>query len=208
MSVAKRRLVIWGGLLAVLVAGIAYALRPQPVQVDLTAAGTGVLRVTIDEEGETRVRDVYTLHAPLRGQMQRITVEAGDVVEAGKTQLVQIEPAPPAFLDVRTEAEQQAAVEAARAAQNLAAAELNKAKADLTFAHGELARNRLLLERRAIPQRTLEDAERAHSVAEANLATAEAALNVRQHELAQAQSRLLSRQEIRSRRGPCECVPV
>lgn len=208
MSVAKRRLVIWGGLLAVLVAGIAYALRPQPVQVDLTAAGTGILRVTIDEEGETRVRDVYTLHAPLRGQMQRITVEAGDVVEAGKTQLVQIEPAPPAFLDVRTEAEQQAAVEAARAAQNLAAAELNKAKADLTFAHGELARNRLLLERRAIPQRTLEDAERAHSVAEANLATAEAALNVRQHELAQAQSRLLSRQEIRSRRGPCECVPV
>lgn len=208
MSVAKRRLVIWGGLLGLLAAGIGYALRPQPIQVDLATAETGSLRVTIDEEGETRVRDVYTLHAPLRGQLQRITAEAGDVVEAGETQLAQIEAAPPAFLDVRTEAELQAAIEAARAAHNLAAAELNKAKADLTFAEGERARARLLIERRTISQRTLEDAERAYHVAQANLATAEAALKVREHELAQAQSRLLSRQEIRSLREPCNCMPV
>lgn len=208
MSVAKRRLAIWGSLTALLVAGIAYALRPQPIQVDLTTAKTGLLRVTIDEEGETRVRDVYTLHAPLRGQLQRITAEAGDLVEAGKTKLAQIEPAPPAFLDVRTEVELQAAVEAARAANNLAAAELNKAKADLTFAEAERARARLLIERRTISQRALEDAERTYNVAQANLATAEAALKVREHELAQAQSRLLSRQEIRSLRQPCECMPV
>lgn len=208
MRIVKRRLVIWGGLLAVLAAGIGYALRPQPIPVDLATAETGMILVTIDEEGETRVRDVYTLHAPLRGQLQRITAEAGDIVEAGETQLAQIEPAPPAFLDVRTEAEQQAAVEAARAAYTLAAAELNKAKADLIFAEGERARARLLIDRKAISQRTLENAERAHRVAEANLATAEAALNVRQHELAQAQSRLLSRQEIRSRSGSCECVPL
>ncbi|WP_026619412.1 HlyD family secretion protein [Ensifer sp. WSM1721] len=208
MSVVKRRLAIWGSLLALLAAGIAYALRPQPIQVDLAVAETGLLRVTLDEEGETRVRDVYTLHAPLRGQLQRIAAEVGDVVKAGETQLAQIEPAPPAFLDVRTEAELQAAVEAARAAHKLAAAELNKAKADLTFAEGELARARQLIERRAISQRTLEDAERAYHVAQANLATAEAALKVREHELHQARSRLLSRQEIRSLREDCECMPV
>lgn len=208
MSVVKRRLAIWGGLLAVLAAGITYALRPQPIPVDLATAEIGTLRVTIDEEGETRLRDVYTLHAPLRGQLQRITADAGDTVDAGETQLAQIEPAPPAFLDVRTEAEHQAAVEAARAAHNLAAAELNKAKADLTFAEGERDRARQLIERQTISRRTLEDAERAHRVAEANLATAEAALKVRQHELEQAQSRLLSRQEISSRSGSCECVPV
>ncbi|RVG04934.1 efflux transporter periplasmic adaptor subunit, partial [Sinorhizobium meliloti] len=118
MGVVKRRLAIWGSLLALLAAGIAYALRPQPIQVDLAVAEIGLLRVTLDEEGETRVRDVYTLHAPLRGQLQRITAEVGDVVKAGETQLAQIEPAPPAFLDVRTEAELQAAVEAARAAHN------------------------------------------------------------------------------------------
>ncbi|MDK1491237.1 HlyD family efflux transporter periplasmic adaptor subunit [Sinorhizobium sp. 7-81] len=208
MNVVKRRLVIWGGLLGLLVAGIAFALRPQPIAVDLATADKGLLRVTLDEEGETRVRDVYTVHAPLRGQLQRITAEAGDFVEAGKTQLAQIEPAPPAFLDVRIEAELQAAVEAARAAHNLAAAELNKAKADLTFAEGERARARLLIERRTISQRALEDAERVHNVAQANLATAEAALKVREHELHQAQSRLLSRQEIRSLRDDCECMSV
>ncbi|MDW9550628.1 efflux RND transporter periplasmic adaptor subunit [Sinorhizobium meliloti] len=208
MNVVNRRLVIWGSLLALLAAGIAYALRPQPIPVDLATAEKGFLRVTIDEEGETRVRDVYTLHAPLRGQLQRITAEAGDLVVAGETQLAQIEPAPPAFLDVRIEAELQAAVEAARAAHNLAAAELNKAKADLTFAEGERARARLLIERRTISQRALEDAERAHNVAQANLATAEAAQKVREHELHQAQSRLLSRQEIRSLREDCECMPV
>ena len=171
MSVAKRRLATWGSLLALLAAGIAYALRPQPIQVDLATAEPGLLRVTLDEEGETRVRHVYTLHAPLRGQLQRITAEAGDVVEAGETQLAQIEAAPPAFLDVRTEAELQAAAEAARAAHNLAAAELNKAKADLTFAEGERARARLLIERRTISQRSLEDAERAYNVAQAYSAT-------------------------------------
>jgi len=208
VSVVKRRLAIWGGLIALLAAGIAYALRPQPIQVDLAVAEIGVLRVTLDEEGETRVRDVYTLHAPLRGQLQRISAEVGDDVKAGETQLAQIEPALPAFLDVRIEAELQAAVEAARAAYNLAAAELNKAKADLTFAEGERARARQLIERRTISQRTLEDAERSYNVAQANLATAEAALKVREHELHQARSRLLSRQEIRSLREDCECMPV
>ncbi|MEY9626377.1 efflux RND transporter periplasmic adaptor subunit [Sinorhizobium fredii] len=208
MNVAKRRLTIWGALLALLAAGIAYALRPQPIQVDLAVAETGTLRVTIDEEGETRVRDVYTLHAPLRGQLQRITAEPGDVVMTGETLLAQIEPAAPAFLDARTEAELQAAVEAARAAYNLAAAELNKAKADLTFVEGERARARMLIERRTISQRSLEDAERAYNVAEANLATAEAGLKVREHELHQARSRLLSRQDISSRSGACECVAV
>lgn len=188
--------------------GLAYALRPQPIQVDLATAQTGLLRVTVDEEGETRVHEVYTLHAPLRGQLQRITAEAGDPVKAGETLLAQIEPAAPAFLDVRTEAEQRAAVEAAGATYNLAAAELNKAKADLTFAEGERARARLLIERNTISRRALDDAERIYIVAQANLATAEAALNVRRHELSQARSRLLSRQEIKDRSGPCECVPL
>ena len=50
MSVAKRRLATWGSLLALLAAGIAYALRPQPIQVDLATAEPGLLRVTLDEE--------------------------------------------------------------------------------------------------------------------------------------------------------------
>jgi HlyD family secretion protein len=208
MRASKKRMAIWGSLAALLAIVLAYVLRPQPVPVDLSSVKTGLLRVTIDEEGEARVREVYTLHAPLRGQLQRITAEAGDPVKAGETLLGQIEPAAPAFLDVRSEAEQRAAVEAAGAAYNLAAAELNKAKADLAFAEAERGRARQLMERNMISKRAFDDAERVYNVAEANLATAEAALNVRRHELSQARSRLLSRQEITNRSGPCECVAL
>lgn len=208
MGVNGRRLIIWGLLLVVLTAGIVYALRPQPVPVDFAVAETGVLRVTIDDEGETRVREVYTLFAPLAGRLYRITAEAGDPVQANVTELARIEPPPPPFLDVRTEAERQAAVAAALAARDLSAAELDRAQADLVFATSELDRARRLVRDETITRRAAEDAERAYRVARANVATAAAALKVRDHELAQARSRLLSRQEIAQRGGLCECVPV
>lgn len=208
MSVTIRRILIWGVLLAVLAAGIAFALRPQPVPVDLAVAEVGPLLVTIDDEGEARVRDVYTLYAPLAGTMDRIEVDAGDPVKANLTELARIEPAPPAFLDVRTEVERRAAVEAAQAARDLAAAELDRVQADLEFAASELARAERLIAQGTIPERTLDTALRAHRIAEADFAMAQAALNVREHELEQAQSALLTRAEIEDRSGACECVPV
>ncbi len=212
MSVAMRRVLIWGVLGAALAAAIAYALRPQPVLVDLATARTGLLRVTVDDEGEARVRDVYTLHAPVGGYLQRIDAEAGDPVEANRTVLARIEPAPPAFLDVRSQAEQRAAIEAARAGRDLAAADLERAEADLAFATAELERAQRLIKEDNISQRSLDDAQRAQRVAHANLATARATLEMREHELARARSRLLSREElaarIAKRDDDCDCVTV
>jgi HlyD family secretion protein len=208
LAVRIRRLAIWGVLLALLAAGIAYAFRPQPVLVDLAFAEVGMLRVTVDEEGETRVRDVYTLHAPLSGKLLRIKADAGDAVQADLTELARIEPASPPFLDVRAEAEQRAVIDAAKAARDLTNAEVERAQADLEFAVGELARARRLIEHEAVSQRILDDAVRAHHVATANLATAKAALNMRENELVQARTRLLTRQEIEQRGEVCECVPV
>jgi len=208
VKVGARRIAIWGILVAVLGAGIAYALRPQPAPVDLATVELGPLRVSIDDEGEARVRDVYTLHAPLAGRLLRIQAEPGDKVQADLTELARIEPALPAFLDVRTEAEQRAAIAAAQAARDLAKAELDRAEADRAFAASELDRAKRLIRQETISQRALDDAERAYRVAQANLATAQAALNVRESELQQAQSRLLSRPEIDRRTEACECVPV
>ncbi|RTR03870.1 efflux RND transporter periplasmic adaptor subunit [Halomonas nitroreducens] len=208
MDVKRRRMLLWGSLILMLVAGLGYALLPQPVPVDLTVAEQGRLTVTIDEEGETRVRDVYTLDAPLAGHLLRIGTEAGDPVEAEVTELARIEPATPAFLDVRSEAEQRAAIEAAEAARDLAAAERERAEADLAFATSELARARRLRRAGSIAQRSLDDAERAHRVARAELARTRAALEMREHELAQARSRLLTRQEIAGASEHCECLPV
>ncbi|WP_192035172.1 HlyD family efflux transporter periplasmic adaptor subunit [Halomonas sp. YLGW01] len=208
MDVKRRRTLIWGGLVLVLAAGLGYALRPQPVPVDLAVAERGRLTVTIDEEGETRVRDVYTLDAPLAGHLQRIDAEAGDPVEANVTELARIAPAPPDFLDVRSEAEQRSVIAVAEAAHDLARAERERTEADLTFAASELERARRLRRAGNIAQRGLDDAEHLHRVARAALASTRAALAMREHELAKARSRLLSRVEIASASEACECLPV
>ena len=43
----------------------------------------GALRVTVDEEGETRVRDRFTIAAPTAGRLLRIELDAGDSVGPG-----------------------------------------------------------------------------------------------------------------------------
>lgn len=202
MGVTGRRLIVWGVVAAALAAGIAYSLRPGSVRVDLATVRKATLLVTVDDhEAETRVRDMYTLYAPLTGQLLRITVDPGDAVEAGRTELARIEPAPPAMLDLRIEAERRAAVESAQAAQSLAAAELSRQEVGFAFATTELDRARKLYQARGISRRDLDEAERAYRAAQAAVASAKAALEMRGHELAQARSRLLPRAGPTEQRG-------
>src|SRR5690606_599494 len=66
-----RRVVLGAGALAI-AAGIGLAFRPRPLEVDLSAAQRGDLVVTVDEMGKTRVRDRYSVAAPLAGNLMRI----------------------------------------------------------------------------------------------------------------------------------------
>ena len=109
MTLAQRRLALWGGLGALLVLFLVYAFRPRPIPVDFAEVTRGRLAVTVDEEGETRVRDVFTLSAPVAGRTRRIDVEVGDPVTAGETVVAQIEPVDPTLLDVRSKQEAEAA---------------------------------------------------------------------------------------------------
>ncbi|MBC7084733.1 MAG: RND transporter, partial [Firmicutes bacterium] len=51
------------GVVAVgaMVAGFAYALREKPQMVDVGAVTRGPMRVTVSQEGVTRVREVYAV---------------------------------------------------------------------------------------------------------------------------------------------------
>ncbi len=208
MTVAQRRTVLWGVLLLLLGAGLIYAFRPQPVPVDFARVERGPLVVTVDEEGETRVRDVFVLSAPLAGRARRIESEVGDAVVAGETVVVEIEPIDPSFLDVRSKAQAQAAVRTAEAARVLASAELERAQAELAFADAELKRARRLIPKGTISQRRLDEDERTFKTAKANLATAQAALDMRNAELERARAELLSPLETRGQMGGCPCVSV
>ena len=126
----KRRFALWSILVLAVVAGLIYAFRPQAVPVDFAEVAKGALIVTVDEEAETRVRDVFVLSAPVTGRLRRIEADVGDRVIANETLVAQIEPADPAFLDLRSESQARAAVQAAESALTLAKAELVEEKAE------------------------------------------------------------------------------
>ncbi len=204
----RRRFALWGVLVLAVVASLVYAFRPQPVPVDFAEVAKGSLIVTVDEEAETRVRDVFVLSAPVAGRLRRIEAEVGDRVIANETLVAQIEPADPAFLDLRSEAQAQAAVQAAESGLALAKAELVEAIAELEFAESELDRAEELSDRDIISRRTLDDARRLFKTRSAAVTTAQAAVNMRQFELAETRARLVSPTERRETPGECECISI
>jgi len=192
MSVAAKRIVLWGSVGLLLVAGLVWAFLPRPVPVDLAVASRGRLTVTIDEEGVTRVRDVYVLSAPVTGRTRRIDLEVGDRVVAGETVAAAIEPIDPELLDVRTEREARAAVQAAEAARERAAAELERAEAELAYARADLRRQQRLMDEGVTSERELDTAQRQYRTARAAVGTARAALQEAAFELDRARARLVS----------------
>ncbi|HSQ69671.1 MAG TPA: HlyD family efflux transporter periplasmic adaptor subunit [Steroidobacteraceae bacterium] len=207
-SAIARRLWFWIPLFAALVAVLAWLFRPQPVAVDLATASRGALRVTVSDEGETRVRDVFVVSAPVPGLMRRIELEAGDQVVADQTIVARIEPSDPSFLDRRSEAEARAAVRAAEAARAHAGAELRRAEAERDFAESELKRYEGLAAANTVSLSDLDAARRRARTAVAAVQEARAGLRVRDSELEQAKARLLAPGTARERSEDCDCVLV
>lgn len=190
-----------------LAALIAWALWPRPVPVDLATIARGKLEVTVEDEGITRIREVYTVSAPIGGKVLRSKLKVGDQVIAGTTVVAVVEPTDPTFLDARTQRVNEAAFKAAQAAVDLAEAQLRQSESQLTFARSELRRAQELAERQAIATRTLEKATLDVASAEASVASAKATLEVRRQELQSAQARLMQPGEAQVRSSSC-CVDV
>lgn len=208
MQANQRRLILWAVLGAAVLFGLFLAFRPQAVTTDIFVVERSKLVVTVDDEGETRVRDVFVLSAPVAGRMKRVEAEAGDEVIAGESVLAEIEPVDPTFLDSRSEAQAQAAMRAAESGKVLAQAEVEQARANLDFARSELNRARELIADNTISERELDEAEKQQRTAKAALDTRLAALQVKNFELEQAKALLLSPAQTRLQREDCDCVPI
>jgi HlyD family secretion protein len=177
-------------VVALFVAGIlAAALWPDTIEVDIARATRGPLDVTIDEEGETRVRERFVVSAPVAGRLQRIELEPGDRVARGKTVLARLMPAPPALLDARTQAELSAAADAARAALGQMEAERSRGQAALERAQAALKRQQELAQAGLIPPEELETAQTARRTAQEALRAAEFSVARAQFELTSARAR-------------------
>jgi HlyD family secretion protein len=203
-----RRLWFWLPAFIALAGALTWLFRPQPVAVDLATVARGALQVSVSDDGETRVRDMFVVSAPLAGRMRRIELEAGDSVVAGETIVARIEPSDPSFLDRRSEAEVRAGIRASEAARAHAAAELRRAQAERDFAITELKRYEGLAASRTISQNDLESARRRARTAEAAVDEAVAGLRVSESELEQAKARLMAPGRSADRPADCDCITV
>lgn len=208
MTANAKRILIWAAVATIIVIALTLSFMPRPVMVDLVDVQPGPLVVTLDEEGETRVHDVYTLSAPVTGRVQRIDWHVGDPVVANETVLALIEPGDPSFLDPRSEAQARAAIQAAEAERDLAAATVKDAEAQYEFARAEYARMQDLIAEGSVSQRDLDSAGRDFKARRAGLDTARAALQVRNYELELARAQLVSPLDTQVSGEECECIPI
>ena len=123
---SQRRLGTLAALL--LAAGVAWLwLRSAPVAVDVATVVRAPLQVTVDEEGETRVRERFVVAAPVTGRLGRVRLDAGDRVSAGQVVAEMV----PQALDPRFLAEARARRDAALAQTREAEARVAQAEAAL-----------------------------------------------------------------------------
>lgn len=164
-----------GGLLLLLITA---GFWPKPVGVETAVTNRGLLRVSVNEEGKTRIKQRYLVAAPVPGQLRRIPFKAGAEVIVDKTVVAVIDPLSPTLLDERT----RAAAEARRAS---AFANLEKARAAHDFSASELRRFTELFAAQTISIQELEAARARESSAAHEQNAAVGALQMAQAELAQ-----------------------
>lgn len=190
MAVKKKR-IIWIVVGVAVLALMVNAFRPKPVDADIAEVTRGALRVTVNEDGRTRVEERYIVSAPIMGRLERIDLDPGDTVEAGKTLVAAIEPADATLLDPRTRARSEAVRKAAVAANEQARTNLDRATAAESHARKEWDRAQKLGESGALSVSEVDRARFAHETAEKDLKSAGAAVQIARFELEQAEAALM-----------------
>ena len=161
------------GVAGVLALGLlVWAAWPDPQRVETVRLTRGDFVRELVEDARSRVRERYTVTAPVAGQLVRPTLKAGDAVSAGQV-VAEIWPAAAGLLDARSQAEQR---------ERVAAMEATLARAQANLARGRVAE-----------QQARADLQRAQSlgqqgfVAPTQQETAQRTLQQRQQELAMAE---------------------
>jgi len=184
-----RKILLWLLALALLTGLVAWALRPQPVSVEVAEIGRGLFEQTVDDDGRTRVRDRYTVTAPLSGRVLRIPHRAGDVVERDAVVAVLL-PSVPVLQDDRTVQQLQERAGAAQAAVMRAAALEERAKASREQAQADAARSARLAAEGFLSPSSREQSESTARMRDKELEAARFERIAAERELAQARAAL------------------
>lgn len=187
MTPVLRRRIFVITIIALAAAGTIYGFLPKAVEVELAAARKGTLQVTIEEEGRTRLKDRFTVSAPVPGFLRRIDLNVGDAIQKGQA-VAQLEPLRSPSLDPRTHGEAKAAVAAAESSLKAAQEREQAARADADYAGQRHERMKKLFQRGTIARDTLDQAEADAKRAGATLSSAAAAVGVARSDLERART--------------------
>jgi HlyD family secretion protein len=207
----------WAVLAGLGLAGLAWYAWPQPVLVDLAAVARGPMEVTVDDDGKTEVRHVYTLSAPIAGKVLRISNppgyegasrHVGDQVAANETVVAIMQPVTPSFVDVRSREQIQAMVAAADASVKQAQSEVQRLEAAVQFYRGELARAQALARTQSTTPQALDKAKFDVDTNEAALASAKAQVEVWQKVSASLAAQLIEPGSVAEPTGSTCCIEI
>lgn len=187
MTAQTRRRVFVITVAVVVVLALAYGFIPKPLPVEAARVLRAPLRVTVEEEARTRVRDRFVVSAPIPGFLRRIELDVGDTVKKGR-RLAVIEPGRSTVLDPRSRAEAEASIDAARAALETARERARAAAAEAEYAQQRLARTKELFEGGYVSKDDHEQAQAAAKKAEAARDSAQSAVNAAKADLERARS--------------------
>lgn len=179
--------IFWIAGIAVFGAFIAWSFRPIPVRVEISAVGRAEFIDSVTEDGKTRVKERFTVSAPIAGNLERISLKAGDRVSKGDV-LAVVAPVAPALLDARTRQELKNRAGAAEANLYRMRASEKRSAASVELARIEYERIRRLAETGDISTQELDRARIALNGAEQELEAANYGVHAAEHELEMAQA--------------------
>jgi HlyD family secretion protein len=200
MNTRWRTTLRWAMIGGVLLVLVLFALRPQPVPVDTARVVRGQFEYSVEEDGKTRVRERFTVSAPLEGRLERIRLKAGDPVEPGMV-LAVIYPKEPVLLDARAEQELRERLAAVEASREQARTAVERAQAALAQARTNYQRTKTLSDAGLAAPANRERDELAMKLATKDLAAATFALSAATHEVAMARAALSRVEKTRKSSG-------
>jgi HlyD family secretion protein len=172
-----------------LVGGVVQAIRPHPVDVDVAPVVRAPLAQTVVDDGRARVRERYTVSAPVAGTLARIELHEGDVVEP-KMVLARLLPVPSPLLDPRSRQVAEERLASAIDSQRQARSTVSRAQTAQEQAHRELDRVGALVTQGSLPSAELDQAEADARMRDAEVASAHFSDAVSSHDIEQARAAL------------------
>ncbi|MEQ1886837.1 MAG: efflux RND transporter periplasmic adaptor subunit [Bryobacteraceae bacterium] len=169
-------------------AGVAYVFRTQPVVVDTGRVARGAMQVSIDEDGQTRAHDRFTLASPIAGYLSRIELHEGDPVRRGMV-IASVSPMP---IDPREESEIRARIDAAEALRREAVEQLARAETNHDLTKKDLQRAEMLVKDDVIPRQQYDQAKTKEMVAAKDVEAARHKVDAAAADVKRAEAGLIS----------------